>query len=137
MGKKLTIFLFNKALQANSLIISLHRWVNTLVPNDWELVAYKRNTPIQGILVVCLKLCPMNKCHDSHISIDEVSWRSKLFISVDGEPVSNVQKLDGCNVLVREDGNIQWGKKEQFELRFRIHDPGTLRVLKISSIIVF
>ena len=108
-----------------------------MVPNDREINVYKRMTPVQGIIVICLKICPLNKCPDAYISIDEISRRSKLFITVDREPVTNVQKLDGCNVLVGENGNIRWGAKDQFELRFRIHDPGTLRVLKISSIIVF
>lgn len=70
------------------------------------------------------------------VSIDQVSRRSKLFITVDGKNVAKVQKLDGCNVLVGENG-IHWGKKEKFKLRFRIHSPGTLQVMKISSIIVF
>ncbi len=70
------------------------------------------------------------------VSIDQVSRRSKLFITVDGKSVTKVQKLDGCNVLVGEKG-IHWGKKEKFKLRFRIHSPGTLQVMKISSIIIF
>ncbi|KAL3802225.1 hypothetical protein HJC23_001769 [Cyclotella cryptica] len=112
-------------------------WVHTVVPNDREIEVYKRMTPVQGIIVICLKICPLNKCPDAYISIDEISRRSKLFITVDREPVTNVVKLDGCNVLVGENGNTRWGAKDQFELRFRINDPGTLRVLKISSIIVF
>lgn len=111
-------------------------WVGTIFPNGRELEVYPRSSPVQGIIVLCLKICPLNKCPDAYVSIDEISRRSKLFITVDGKTVTNVRKLDGCNVLEGEDG-IRWGSKDQFELRFKIHAPGTLHVLKVSSMIVF
>ena len=106
------------------------------MPNESELEVYKRTTPVQGIIVLCLKICPLNKCPDAYVSIDEVSRRTKLFITVDGKTVTKVHKLDGCNILVGDEG-IEWGKKDKYELRFKINDPGTLHVLKISSIILF
>jgi len=111
-------------------------WVSTVVPNNKELEVYRRTTPVKGFIVVCVKICPLNKCPDAYININEVSRRTKLFITVDGKPVTKVQRLDSCHILEGDDG-IRWGNKDQFELRFRIVDPGTLRVFKISSIIVF
>jgi len=111
-------------------------WVSTFAPNNKELQVYKRSTPVEGIIALCLKICPLNKCPDAYISINEINRRSRLFITVDGNPVTHVEKLDSCHILAGENG-IRWGQKDQFELRFRIHDPGTLKVLKISSIIVF
>ena len=82
---------------------------------------------------------PLDKCPDAYIPISEVARRTKLFITVDGRPVTGVQKLDGCHILAGEDGGVRWGggNRGQFELGFRINNPGTLSVLKISSIIVF
>eukprot|EP01082_Thalassiosira_pseudonana_P004311 g4179.t1 g4179 contig15:506165-507238(-) len=111
-------------------------WVHTIVPNDRELQLYQRTTPVQGIIVLCTRICPMNTCRDIHVNLYEVKRRTKLFITVDGSPVINVQKLDGCNILESDDG-IRWGNKDQFELRFRINAPGTLHMLKISPMIVF
>lgn len=111
-------------------------WVSTVVPNNEELEVYKRSTPTEGIIVLCLKICPLNKCPDAYININEVQRRTKIFITVDGKAVTGIFLLDSCHIL-SGDGGIRWGSKDQFELRFRINDPGTLRVLKISSIIVF
>ena len=112
-------------------------WVSTLVPNDRELEVYKRSTRPEGIIMVCLKLCPLNKCPDAYVSIDEISQKnSRLFINVDGKPVTGVRKVDNCNILVGERG-IRWGRKDQFKLDFHINGPGSLYVFKISSIIVF
>jgi len=112
-------------------------WVSTLVPNDRELEVYKRSTRPEGIIMVCLKLCPLNKCPDAYVSIDEISRKnSRLFINVDGKPVTGVRKVDNCNILVGERG-IRWGRKDQFNLDFHINGPGSLYVFKISSIIVF
>jgi len=41
-------------------------WVETTVPNDRELEVYKRTSPVEGIIVVCLKICPLNKCPDAY-----------------------------------------------------------------------
>ncbi|KAL7493458.1 hypothetical protein ACHAWT_006660 [Skeletonema menzelii] len=111
-------------------------WVSTLVPNDRELEVYKRSTPPEGIIMVCLKLCPLNKCPDAYVSIDEISRNTRLFINVDGKPVTDVRKVDNCNILVGDHG-IRWGRKDQFQLDFHINGPGNLYVLKVSSIIVF
>jgi hypothetical protein len=86
--------------------------------------------------IITTSRSPLNKCPDAYININEVGQRKKLFITVDGQPVTNVLKLDSCHILEGERG-ISWGRKDQFELRFRINAPGTQRVLKISSIIVF
>jgi len=111
-------------------------WVSTIVPNEKELEVYRRSTPVEGIIVLCLKICPLNKCPDAYMNINEIRKHAKLFMSVDGNPVTNVQKLDTCHILEGANG-IRWGKKDQFQLSIRINDPGTLHVLKISSIIVF
>ena len=113
-----------------------YSWVHIIVPNDRELQLYQRTTPVQGIIVLCTRICPMNTCRDIHVRLDGVKRRTKLFITVNGSPVINVQKLDGCNILEGDDG-IRWGNKDQFELRFRINAPGTLHMLKISPMIVF
>lgn len=80
---------------------------------------------------------PLGKCPDAYISIKQLPFRTKLFITVDGKTVANIKKLDTCHILAGDNGNIRWGRKGQYELGFRINDPGTLHVLKISSIIVF
>jgi len=112
-------------------------FVSTIVPNDREVEVYKRSTLPEGIIMVCLKLCPLNKCPDAYVSFDEISRNKRLFVSVDGKPVTGVHKLDSnCNVLVGEHG-IRFGKRDQYQLDFNINGPGNLYVLKISSIIVF
>ena len=108
-----------------------------MVPNNRELEAYPRSTEPEGIIVLCLKICPLGKCPDAYISIKQLPFRTKLFITVDGKTVANIKKLDTCHILAGDGGNIRWGRKGQYELGFRINDPGTLHVLKISSIIVF
>ena len=40
------------------------RWVSTTVPNERELEVYKRTSEVEGIIVICLKICPLNKCPD-------------------------------------------------------------------------
>jgi len=110
--------------------------VSTLVPNERELEVYKRSTRPEGIIMVCLKLCPLNKCPAAYVSIDEISQSTRLFVNVDGKPVTGVRKVDNCNILVGERG-IRWGRKDQFQLDFHINGPGNLYVLKVSSIIVF
>ena len=92
--------------------------------------------PIVALTKTHESLSPLNKCPDAYININEIRRRTKLFITVDGKAVTGVFPLDSCHIL-SGDGGIRWGNKDQFELRFRINDPGTLRVLKISSIIVF
>ena len=111
-------------------------WVSTLVPNDSELEVYKRSTKPEGIIMVCLRLCPLNKCPDAYVSIDEIRSNGKLFINVDGKSVTNIRKVDNCNVLVGEHG-IRWGRKDHFQLDFKINGPGNLYVIKLSSIVVF
>ena len=110
--------------------------VTAIVPNDTELQLYTRTDAVQGILVLCLKICPLNKCPETYININEVSGGTKLFITVDGQPVTKVLKLDSCHILAGEQG-IRWGKKEQYELKFRIAKGLATPQLKISSIIVF
>jgi hypothetical protein len=41
--------------------------------------------------MVCLKLCPLNKCPDAYVSIDEISRNTRLFVNVDGKPVTGVR----------------------------------------------
>jgi len=126
-------FLVRFLLTWNDLKIS--RWISTMVPNNRELDVYTRETPTEGIIVLCLKICPLNKCPDMYMSINELG--RKLFITVDDEAVVKVQKLDSCHILEGERGIRSWGRSDQYELKIRINDPNHVGVLKISSIIVF
>jgi len=81
---------------------------------------------------VCLKLCPLNKCPDAYVSIDEITRKTKLFVIVDGAPVIDVRRVDGnCIVLIGEHGT-RFGKRSCFS-----HWTRYLYALKVSSIIVF
>lgn len=54
--------------------------LSTIVPNNRELEVYNRSTRTEGIIMVCLKLCPLNKCPDAYVSIDEISKNKRLFV---------------------------------------------------------
>ena len=98
--------------------------------------------PPEGLIMVCLKICPMGRCSDDRIGFGKYSESSKkLFMKVDGKPVTDVKRLEGCHFLSGENG-IRWGPGQasmdgrQYDLKFRVEDPGTGHWLRISSIIV-
>ena len=55
-------------------------WVSVTVPNDRELEVYQRSTTPEGIIMVCLKLCPLNKCPDAYVSIDEITRKTLMML---------------------------------------------------------
>ena len=127
-------------------------WLGEMVPNPAGVVAFGvaggDGNPRRGLIMVCLKICPLGRCSDDSVGFGQIKRNSgKLFIEVDGRPVKNIKRLEGCHFLIGENG-VSWGpgnENGQYELRFLVQDPG-IRVdnpfaghisMKISSIVVF
>mmetsp|Transcript_4194 Transcript_4194/g.7004 ORF Transcript_4194/g.7004 Transcript_4194/m.7004 type:complete len:655 (-) Transcript_4194:39-2003(-) len=119
-------------------------WLHKTVPNHAELQAYQRS-PAQGIIIICLQICPMDKCSDDYVGFAQVSSQhghAKVDIKVDGSEVKELLTLDHrCHVLKGEDG-IRWGPGKagdgQYKLSFKLHVKmkGLDYSVKMSSIIV-
>jgi len=125
------------------------------VPNDSELEAYDHNPTKQriqtitntgvniekrmGLIMVCLKICPLKRCPDNSIGFGSIKRNSrKLVIRVDGKLVTGVQKLGGCHFLEGEENGLLWGPgkddKGRYRISFKINEVE--KWMKISSIIV-
>ena len=91
--------------------------------------------------MVCLKICPNNRCPDASVGFGLIKRnRGKLFITIDGKPVTAIKKLEGCHFMAGEHG-MKWSGQAgtgAHDIRFRITDPALEPLeLTISSIVVF
>jgi len=116
-------------------------WLSTMVPNPVEEWAYGRGEPREGIIMVCLKICPLGRCPEESVGFGYIKRnRGKLFITVNDQPVKMINKLEGCHFLAGDHG-LRWGPgiedSGRYQLKFRVEDPGTGHWMKISSIIIF
>lgn len=118
-------------------------WLHSTVPTRSEVQAYQRNPP-QGIILVCLQVCPMDRCSDDYVGFGQSSdhGHAKISAKVDGKEVKNFISLDhGCHVL-QSDSGIRWGPGSagdgRYTLSFRLHAKlsGLTYSVKISSIVV-
>lgn len=111
------------------------------VPTQAETQAFDRGTRKEGLVMVCLKICPNNRCPDESVGFGLIKRnRGKLFITVDGKPVTTIKKLEGCHFMGGEHG-LKWAGQAgsgAHDIRFRITDPALQELeLSISSIVVF
>jgi len=128
-----------------------HGWLSTIVPNDFEMRAYASppsataaaKSPMhqhqESLIAVCLRVCPaVGECPDQSIGFDKLRTNN-LRMTVDDIPVVDVHPFDGCHLLVNHQG-LRWAPGRngngQYELRFRIDEPGMGHWLGISSFIV-
>mmetsp|Transcript_7140 Transcript_7140/g.21270 ORF Transcript_7140/g.21270 Transcript_7140/m.21270 type:complete len:93 (-) Transcript_7140:3-281(-) len=92
------------------------------------------------MIMVCLKICPLGRCPDDSVGFGYIKRNlGKLFIEIDGHPVKQIKKLEGCHFMAGDQG-VQWGpgnENGQYEVKFKVVDPGTSHWMKISSIVVF
>jgi hypothetical protein len=138
-------------------------WLSRIVPNDSELLSYRDNSeermseltmhiratasngalspqePVQGLIMVCLKICPLKRCPDDAMGFGPLKRNTnQLSIKVDGIPVTSVHKLDDCHFLEGPNG-LRWGpgktQNGQYTLSFLINDKQKNN-MKISSFIV-
>lgn len=119
-------------------------WLFATVPNNAELEAYRRR-PLQGIIMICLQVCPMDRCSDDYVGFSEVSrhhGQAKIDIKVDGLSVKNFLTIDHrCHVLEGPQG-IRWGSGKagdgRYKLSMRLHTKlkGLEYSVKMSSIVV-
>lgn len=116
-------------------------FLGQIVPTQAETQAFDRGTRKEGLVMVCLKICPNNRCPDESVGFGLIKRnRGKLFITVDGKPVTNIKKLEGCHFIGGEHG-LKWAGQAgsgAHDIRFRITDPALQELeLSISSIVVF
>ena len=116
-------------------------FLGQIVPSQAETQAFDRGTRKEGLVMVCLKICPNNRCPDESVGFGLIKRnRGKLFITVDGKPVTTIKKLDGCHFMGGEHG-LKWAGQAcsgAHDVRFRITDPALQELeLSISSIVVF
>jgi hypothetical protein len=118
-------------------------WLHSTVPTRAEVQAYQQNPP-QGIIFVCLQVCPMDRCSDDYVGFGKSSdhGHAKISMKVDGKEVTSVINLDhGCHVL-ESDRGIRWGPglddDGRYKLSFRLHAKlsGLTYSVKVSSIVV-
>jgi len=116
-------------------------WLSTTVPNNSEIAAYRRGNTQQseGLIMVCLKICPLKRCPDDVIGFGPLKRRTnKVNIRVDDRPVIDVKKFAECHFLVGEQG-IRWGPGKagngQYKISFLVNDKEKTN-MRISSIIV-
>jgi hypothetical protein len=118
-------------------------WLHTMVPTKAEIQAYQRSKP-QGIIIICLQACPMDRCSDDYVGFGQSSQHghAKIMMKVDGREVMNVLSLDhGCYALESDTG-IRWGTGSQQDGRYKISFrlqvklSGLTYSVKISSIVV-
>eukprot|EP00957_Ditylum_brightwellii_P048641 3690884-Ditylum_brightwellii.AAC.1 len=80
-----------------------------MVPNPVEEWAYGRGEPREGIIMVCLKICPLGRCPEESVGFGYIKRnRGKLFITVNDQPVKMINKLEGCHFLAGDHG-LRWG----------------------------
>ena len=116
-------------------------FLGQIVPTQAETQAFDRGTRKEGLVMVCLKICPNNRCPDESVGFGLIKRnRGKLFITVDGKPVTTIKKLEGCHFMGGEHG-LKWAGQAgsgAHDVRFRITDPALQELeLSISSIVVF
>jgi hypothetical protein len=119
-------------------------WLYSTVPTHAEIQAYQRNPP-QGIIIICLKVCPMDRCSDDYVGLTGQSSAhgdATVDIRVDGRDVKNILNLDHhCHILENESG-IRWGPgkagdgRYKISLRLSVKMKGLGYSVKISSIVV-
>ena len=116
-------------------------FLGQIVPSQAELQAFDRGARKEGLVMVCLKICPNNRCPDASVGFGLIKRnRGKLFITIDGKPVTAIKKLEGCHFMAGEHG-LKWSGQAgtgAHDIRFRITDPALEPLeLTISSIVVF
>jgi hypothetical protein len=118
-------------------------WLHTTVPTKLEVQAYQRSKP-HGIIIICLQVCPMDRCSDDYVGFGQSSQHghAKIIMKVDDRDVKNVLSLDhGCYALESDTG-IRWGagsqQDGQYKVSFRLQVKlsGLTYSVKISSIVV-
>mmetsp|Transcript_1243 Transcript_1243/g.1889 ORF Transcript_1243/g.1889 Transcript_1243/m.1889 type:complete len:663 (-) Transcript_1243:3626-5614(-) len=118
-------------------------WLHTIVPSRSEMRAYQ-HVDFEGIIIICLQLCPLDKCPDRRVGFGgNNDWRTKFDIRVEGQDVKNVLDLDHrCHVLEGASG-IRWKRTKasvggyKLSFRLQVREQGLEYSVKISSIIVF
>jgi len=123
-------------------------WLSLNVPTNSELEVLGKSKPSfshekrhDGLILVCLKICPLGRCPDAAIGFGTLRRNRRLFVTVDGKPVETVKRLEGCHFLAGKEG-INWGPGakmdgNQYELKLKVDDPGTGHWCRISSVILF
>jgi hypothetical protein len=114
--------------------------LSMIVPNDSELLAYRRGHQVEGLIMVCLKICPLKRCPDDVIGFGPLKRGTEnLQIRVDDKPVVGVKKFSDCHFLQGEQG-VRWSPgtngNGQYKVSFLVNDKRRSN-MKISSIIVF
>ena len=130
-------------------------WVSTVVPNNAELKLYgsvvngnnkkkqQQQPMLQGIIVVCLQICPMDRCSDDYIGFGKsTSQRGHIGVRVDNRDVTHVRPVDQNCYIMEHDHGLRWGPGRagngRYKLSFRLHtkQKGLDFTIRISSIIV-
>jgi hypothetical protein len=118
-------------------------WLHSTVPTRSEIQAYQQNDP-QGVIMVCLQVCPMDRCSDDYVGFGQSSdhGHAKISMKVDGREVKNFLNLDHRCQVLESDTGIRWGPGQadggRYKLSFRLHVKlsGLTYSVKISSIVV-
>lgn len=114
-------------------------WLSMTVPNDSEILTYRRGQQVEGLIMVCLKICPLKRCPDDVIGFGPLKRGTEnLQIRVDDRPVIGVKKFSDCHFLQGEQG-LRWGPgrdgRGQYTVSFLVNDKRRSN-MKISSIVV-
>jgi len=119
-------------------------WLSTTAPHNSEIEAYGKNLNVEGVIVVCLKLCPYGICPDESIGFGTIQRNTNfIMMNINGQKVSNVTQVDNSACyLLQNSGGYVWERSRndslgQYKLNMKVNDVGKGRSLRISSIIVF
>eukprot|EP00546_Thalassionema_frauenfeldii_P008513 CAMPEP_0178922430 /NCGR_PEP_ID=MMETSP0786-20121207/16149_1 /TAXON_ID=186022 /ORGANISM="Thalassionema frauenfeldii, Strain CCMP 1798" /LENGTH=685 /DNA_ID=CAMNT_0020596793 /DNA_START=41 /DNA_END=2098 /DNA_ORIENTATION=- len=116
-------------------------WATMRFPNDAEIKAYASDGfKPSGVIMLCLLKCDWGKCPPGDASYDgfkEGKWKMEL----NGNPVTDIAKVDQCFVLKTKDGFKNMPREEdgRYELRVLMEKQADVPVsfIRITSIAVF
>lgn len=123
-------------------------WVSAVVPNNAEIESYapRAGVDIEGILILCLRLCEWGRCSSDFFDFtgfykekdsNGTNVGDYFQMEVDGISVLHTRQLGNCHFLRTEDNRLNWGpgnEKGQYEIKFKLDKKD--QHLHISSLIV-
>jgi hypothetical protein len=112
-----------------------HGWTHLTLPNDAEVKAYGTDKQLRGWIAICWKGCDWGKCEKGTIRQEEF-LEGKGEMMVNGVPVTNLTKFDGCGLLKHEGGHAWKPNSDgRFEIKAIVHGDGSF--MQFSSFVLW